>query len=336
MWVLLFFAVSAFSSEELDLEAVRILDEQLPSSTHIETDEELEYSRQNLKYRPPYRKVTMAKIVASEIEYGYIREGKTLIGVEDNKAHEVTESFYAKFFRLEDEQGFKYVQSNDGKCIYKMLSKDFVSIQPELLLYEPPLRYTPAPKNIVRSEFDKKLKLRPEVSFYAGIVRGTYMKDLFNDEKASTGFSTQYAAHLTTDWSYPIKPGLVVHYEQTNYDLSGGGQVNYSALSLGPQFKSKDFDLNGFAVRLQTQIRVSPMARADAEASRGDVSFKFNSTDALISAEHPIKNGWGEFVLGIFFQQQWLNIKDQSEIVRVNTSNETNKSFGLNLAQVFP
>src|SRR5690606_8297816 len=129
-----------------------------------------------------------------------------------------------------------------------------------------------------RAEFDKKLFLAPEASFYVGMVRGTYMKDLFNDDKANSGFSTQYAAHVSTNWSYPVKPGLVAHYEKTNYKLSGGGQVNYSALSFGPQFKSKDFDVNGFALRFQGQIRVSPLARAEAETTRGNVTFKFNST----------------------------------------------------------
>jgi hypothetical protein len=334
-WLLFFPLMALAQNEEIDLETVRVLERELPTTELIETQEDIEFRRQQLRYRPPYRKVTMEKILKSGTEYGFVKAGKSLVRLKDNKAMEIHESFYGKFFLHEDEQGFKYILSNDGSCQYKIKSSDFVSIQKETELYEPPLRYTPAPLNIVKSDFDKKLKVAPEFSFYVAKVRGSFMRDLFNDKNAEDGTSQQYGAHIATGWDLPIKVGGVIHYERASYGLTGGGNIYYSALSFGPQFKSKDFDVAGTPLRFQGQFRVSPFARGTGETVRGNVEFKFNSADVLFSVERPFKNDWGEFVLGAFYQQQWLNIKDQPEVVSINATNETNNSLGLSLSQVF-
>jgi hypothetical protein len=337
MWWLLLVPLlgTAQTNDELDLSIIRRLDRQLPSQNPIETQEDIEYRTQNLRYQSPYKKVPLEKILTSETEYGFIQAGKTLIRLEDEKAFRTHESIYAKFYRREDEQGFKYIQSNNGKCLYKILSKDFVTVQKELELYEPPARYTPAPTNLLKADIDKKLKILPEFSFYFATVRGSFMRDLFNDKAAEEGLSQQYGMHFATQWNLPIKVGAVVHFERASYDLTGGGKIHYSALSAGPQFKTKDFQLAAIPLRVQTQFRVSPLARARGQTVNGNVNFKFNSADFMLGLEHPIRNAVGEFVLGVFYQQQWLNIKDQSEIVSINASNETNNSFGLSLAQVF-
>lgn len=335
MWWLLILSLTAFAQDEIDLEAVRILGDQLPTTNALQVDEEIEQRSHKLRYRPPYRNVTLASILKSGTEYGYVKEGTYLTRIKDNKAIELHEPFYGKFFRLQDEHGFKYIQNNDGSCVYKIRSQFFTSVQEDIALYVPPLKYTPAPVNITRADYDEKLKLVPEVSFYAGTVQGSYMQDLFNDEKARKGFTTQYGLHLATRWNLPVKVGAVVHYEKTDYELRDSGKVNYSAISFGPQFKSKDLDVYGSPWRLQAQFRVSPLARANAQTSRGDISFKFNSSDLLLSVERPIENRIGEFVLGFFFQSQWLNIKDQPEIVKIDASNQTNRSFGLSFSQVF-
>jgi len=332
-WVLL--PLSAFAQNDPDLDAIKKLEDELPSSqlsTHIQ---EVDKRFHSTPQRYPYHKVSLEKILNSGIEHGHIKAGRYLVRLADNKPVLLTESFYGKFFRLEDEFGFRYLQSNDGSCIYKIKSEYFNSVEPELVLYEPPPRYTPAPKNIIRANYDKKLKLLPEVTFLAGVVQGSYMRDLFNDEKAARGLTTQYGVHMATGWNLPVKAGVVLHHEKSSYKLSGGGKVEYTSTSLGPQFKSKDLDIQGYALRLQTHFRVSPLARANAQTTNGNVSFKFNSSDFLVSAEHPVRNKMGEFVLGFFFQSQWLNIKDQPEIVSIKASNEINKSFGLSFAQVF-
>src|SRR5690606_20519668 len=118
-------------------------------------------------------------------------------------------------------------------------------IKQELALYEPPLTYTPAPENIVRADYDKKLNILPEFSFSSGLVVGDFMKDLFNDNKARSGISNQYGIHFFSDWKLPVKAGAVIRYERASYKLSNGSKVLYSSPSFGPQLKTKDFDLAG-------------------------------------------------------------------------------------------
>lgn len=332
-WLLI--SLSAYAQNNSDLDAIRALEDELPNTQYSGDTAGIKQRIHTPKHRSPWKKVSMNQILESGIEHGHIKKGRNLIRIKDNRVVEITEDFYGKFFRLQDEVGFKYVQNNDGTCTYKIKSEFFNGIDQELSLYEPPLRYTPAPTNIVRSDYDKKLRILPEITLLAGIVQGSYMRDLFNDDEASSGISTQYGAHLGTKWDLPLQVGGVIHHEQTSYSLSGGGKIEYSATSFGPQFKTKNFDLFGSPWRFQTQFRVSPFAKAFGQTTRGDITFKFNSADLLISAEHPIENKLGEFVLGVYFQSQWLNIKDQPEIVSINASNETNKSFGLSLAQVF-
>lgn len=336
MWWLLLISASVFAQDDAEFKAIHDLEDSLPSNEYVDRSGDNIDRKHTSSLRNPNKVTTMKAIFESGTEHGHVKAGRFLVRLSDGKQVEVVEPFFGKFYRLPDEQGFKYVISNDGACLYKTKTDYMNSVEPELALYEPPLKYTPAPVNILKSDVDKKLNIRPELSFYVGSVQGNYMRDLFNDKKASSGLSTQFGAHVATDWKLPIKAGLVFHYEKTSYDLSNGGKINYSSFSFGPQFKTRDFHVFEMPFRLQTQFRVSPFARANAEMNNGqDITFKFNSSDLMAGLEHPISNRFGEFVLGVYYQVQWLNLKDQSEVVSVNSTNETNSSLGLSLSQVF-
>lgn len=321
---------------QIDLSAVRRLDEQLPNyNEYKQTEDELEFQRQNRQFRPPVREIKLNSILNSGTQYVAVPKGARLRNISENKNYVVNKTFYVKAFNLEDEQGFKYIQNKDGSSQWKVLSRLVEPIKEEVALYEPPLRYTPAPLNIVRSEFDKKLTLPPELSVYTGFIQGDYMRDLFNDKKALSGISNQYGIHVFTQWKIPVKAGAVFHYERASYPLSGGGQVLYSSPSFGPQFKTREYEFLGHPLRFQTQFRVSPFATAKAETVNGNATLKFNSADLLTSIERPIENRFGEFVLGLYVQLQWLNLRNQPEGIRLGATNETNRSLGLSFAQVF-
>jgi hypothetical protein len=317
--------------DDIDLQTLQALEEELPSSDNISPV----YTPKPNKMESPVVHVEEKTIEESGFGYGVILAGKTLIRISDDKAFKITEDLTTRYKMQEDELGFKHLVDKNKNIFYKTDSVNIISINPELVLYEPPHRYTPAPVQISRAEYDFRLKLRPEVSFYAGTVQGNYMADLFNDQTAASGYTTQYGLHYFTQWKLPILVGGVVHFEKSFYKLKGDGSVNYSALSFGPQFKTKNFDFLGLTLRLQTQFRVSPFANATADSNTGHEAYKFNSGDFLTSIEHPFENSWGEFVVGFFYQAQWLNLKSQTKNVSVSPSNEINKSFGLSFAQVF-
>ena len=333
MWLFLLIITPAFA--QVDLTAIQDLDDELPNyQDYKQSDEEVEFQRQNRKFRPPVRVVTQEEITSSGTQYGAIQAGTLIRNLKDNKNYKITKHMYVEYFNLEDENGFKYIQNKNADVKWRVRSEKIEPIKQELDLYVPPHRYTPAPDNIVRAEYDKKLSIPPEFSFYTGVVRGDYMKDLFEDNKARSGVSNQYGFHLFTNWKMPVKAGAVIHYEKSSYRLDNGGQVIYSSPSFGPQFKTRDYEILGNPLRLQAQFRVSPFATARAETVNGNVSLKFNSADFLVSIERPIENRFGQFVLGLYSQTQWLNLREQPA-VSLKAANETNKSIGISFAQVF-
>jgi len=331
IWLLL---LSNAFGQELDLRAVKDLEEKLPEEdfTHAEDFTQSPLNRKNL---PPVKTVEFQKIKDSGTELGSVKGGTPLIRLSDNLPLKVPGPIFVRYYRMQDEHAFKYLVNKDGSCLYKIHENYVEPIKQELSLYEPPLRYTRAPKNIIKAEFDKSFKLLPEIGIYVGAVNGKYMVDLFNDSRASSGTSVQYAAHLMGRWDYPVKAGLALHYERTTYTLSGGGEVNYNSLNFGPIFKSKDFGIWDGAFRFQGQFRVSPFSNLSAQTQRGEYDAKFNSADLNIGIEIPAQNSWGDFVFGIFIQKQWLNLRDQSEIVKIQASNNTNDMIGMSLSQVF-
>jgi hypothetical protein len=334
IWLLALMTSPLFA--QVDLSAIQKLDEELPSYTdYKQSDEEISFQRQNRKFRPPVKKVTLEEIIKSGVGYGAIKPESTIRNLENNQNYKTQRLMYIKFFKLQDEFGFKYILNKDGSTSWRVRYENIESIEEELVLYERPMRYTPAPQNIARIVYDKKLTIPPEFSFYTGHVRGDFIADLFEDKKARSGMSNQYGIHFFTQWNLPIKAGAVLHYEKASYSLNGGGQVVYSSISLGPQIKTRDFDILSQPIRFQAHFRIGPFARAEAETIYGNGSFKFNSSDFLVSIERPIKNRLGEFVFGLYGQSQWLNIKDQTVPVKLKASNESNKSFGLQFAQVF-
>ena len=318
--------------DDIDLKTLQELEDQLPSTSNMASPT---YKTKATTHTAPVVHVEKSEIDESGIGFGVINKGKIIIRLSDDKAFRITDSFTTRYKLVEDELGFKHLVDKNGNSFYKTDSPNVIAINQELELYEPPLRYTPAPRVIARAEYDYSLRIRPEVSFYAGSVQGAYMADLFNDKTASNGYTTQYGVHYFTQWKLPILVGAVVHYEKSFYKLTGDGSINYSALSFGPQFKTRNFEFFGSPWRLQTQFRISPFANATADTSAGHESFKFNSADLLTSFEHPFENTWGEFVVGLFYQAQWLNLKSQKKNVSVNPSNEINASYGLSFSQVF-
>ena len=335
MWILAFLISSAFAQEDVDVKAIRKLEDKLPRTEFSEDHHDTTHVRENRwNYELPIKKVEMKTIAESGISTGAVNKGAYLIRLQNNERIPIEEHRYVKYFRQEDEYGYKYLQNKDGSIQYKIRSDSVSMMKEDTVLYEPPKTYRPYEKAVVPIDYDHKLTIRPEVIFAAGLVRGDYMKDLFNDENARSGRTFRYGANAYTDWKLPVKIGGTFQYESTQYNLRMG-QLNYSAFSFGPIFKTKDFVAVDTPFRFHGQFRVSPFAKASVVDSINNSSLKFNSADFLLGIEHPLKNSWGEFNVGLFYQAQWLSIKDQSEAVSLQARNGVNTSFGMSFSQVF-
>jgi hypothetical protein len=334
LWLCLFLPIIAFT--QIDLSAIQELNEELPDYTRFRNSrEDVKFQRSAQKYRSPMRKIRLEEIRSSGTSPGSIKQGAWLRNIESNISYKTHKMMYVNYFNVEDEFGFKYLASPEGKTVWKTPSENVNPIREDLVLYEAPLKYTPAPTNVVRREYDSKLAILPEISYYAGQVRGDYIADLFENKRARQGFTNQYGIHFFTQWKLPVKTGAVLHFERSSYRLGGGGNVVYNSFSIGPQLKTSDFELLGQPVRLQLMLRLGPQARMESQTTYGDRIFKFNSTDLLASLERPIRNVFGEFVFGVFYQTQWLNLRDQNVPVQLRATNKTNTALGISLAQVF-
>lgn len=335
MWILAFIISSAFAQEDVDVRAVRKLEDKLPRTEFSDQHHDATEVRENRwNYDLPIKKVEMKTIVESGVSTGAINKGSSLIRLSDNTRIPIEDFRYVKYFRQEDEYGYKYLQNKDGSVQYK-IHNDYVSMMKEdTVLYEPPTKYRPYEKAVVPINYDQKLNIRPELTFSAGLVRGDYMRDLFNDDNARSGKTLRYGANAYTDWKLPIKVGGTIQYEATQYNLRSG-QLNYSAVSFGPIFKSKDFSAVDTPFRFHGQFRVGPFAKATSVNTASDTSLKFNSADFLLGIEHPLKNSWGEFNVGLFYQAQWLSVRGQTEALDLQARNGVNTSFGMSFSQVF-
>lgn len=336
MWWLLLIPLSVFAKDpEIDVDILEKLDENMPSyhteSSPVGTDTGVQGPR---KYIYPIKRVSLDQIRTSGTAVGAIKEGTHVVRLEDDKKFYIPKNMNVTYFLLEDEHGFKYLSSK-GKILFKLDGDDVINTTAETNLFEPPDQYTPAPRNILVSEYDNKFRILPEPIFYAGLVDGSYMADLFNDERARYGKTTQFGMRAFAKWDWPIKAGLVFSYERSYYNLKNDGEVLYTSPSIGPAFRTRDFVIADFPFRFQTQYRVSPLARADIETRSEDLNLKFNSADLLFSIENPTKNRFGEFVLGFFFQAQWLNLRDQKTATKLIANNQSNNSYGISFSQVF-
>lgn len=329
---ILLVALSGFA-QTIDLSEIQKLDEEIPNYLDYTVDERTIQRGNNRKYLPPLRAVKLKEIENSGTQLGSLKPKAYLRDLEKNENYRTGRQMYVRYFNLEDEFGFKYIVSKDGTVKWRTKSRFIEPIKEELSLYVPPTRYTPAPDNIIRTEYDTKLKVSPGFSIYTGFAVGDYIRDLFEQLRARQGTSTQYGAQIFTEWKLPIKIGAAVHYERTIYQLNEGGKIIYSSPSVGPALKTREFELFGQPLRLQGQLRLSPFSRLHTEDK--NVALKFNSADLMAVIERPIKNRFGEFVLGFFYQTQWLNLREQEGLVSVRATNQTNKLYGLSFGQVF-
>lgn len=317
----------SYAQELENLESVR----KLPD---LENSSSARLTESRNKYLPLIRPVDWDEIKQGGVEKIYLKEDAPIIRIKDRSKLSVTKGSFVTVFSRPDEHGFKYILSPEKKIEYKVHTKHLEPIKLVNNLYEPPHNYTVSPPIFIK-KYDRSIRLTPEASLRTGFQSGDFMKDVFIGANGK-GHSQQYAASIFTEWELPLKVGLSLALENATYQLEDGGKVYYSSPSFGPLFQSKDFEIGeDFLVRAVTELRYSPFARARSESTGTDQNLKFNSTDFFISLKHPIENSLGSFLVGVFYQFQWLNIKNQEELVSIRASQATNKSFGLTFSQAF-
>lgn len=324
------------AQDDIDLSAIEELEQNLPDYKSEEIDDPSMQTRraQERRYRPPRQIIRMSEIETSGIEYGSIRPGIPVTNVKTNKTKIISRPIFVKSYRQADENGFRYLINKGGETVFKVSVDHLDPLREETALYVPPTKYQPVlvRKNI--SDFDTKLRFVPEIGGGGDIVSSGFISDLLNDTKANSGYSSRVFANLYTDWNLPVKIGATIHFERSFYKVDAG-RAETSSLSFGPMAKTKNFSVINTPMRLMTQFRLGPFATMNYENQLGSGTFKFNTYAILAALEFPIKNFLGEFTFAPYYQQQWFNLKDQQEIVKLKSKSTSNSSVGLMISQAF-
>lgn len=320
------------SSAHAQIKELSELDVRTP--IFVEEKKELrKYRIHKNKFEPTHPSVGLEEILSSPEELGVVKAGTYIYHLDNSKKLLLDKDIYIRFHRQPDEQGFKYLVSKNGDIKYKVETLYIFSIAQETVMYEPPHSYTPAPER-KRVFWDEKLSTKFELGVAASVVRANFLKDLLNLDNTPEGRMNHFGLNYLADWDWPVKIGLGVYYQKASFDTDGE-TTNFSSVSFGPIFKSKNFYPGNIPLRLQAQIRYSPFAKMDVSTSNGSTGFDFNTTDLLAGVEFPFQNNWGEFVVSLFTHYQWLNLKNQDEIVNIESSSKPNQAIGLGISQVF-
>lgn len=285
------------------------------------------------QYKHIDRFIYLDEILESPEELGAVKEGSFVYTLDNKKKFFLDRMIYVRFHKQPDDQGFKYLVNNNGDIIHKVKSEDITSIAPETVMYEPPHSYTPAPEREV-IYWDEKLKTKLELGFAFSMMKADFVQDLLNLDSAPTAQMNHVGLNYMADWDWPVRVGIAAYYQYAEFNTDGGIS-EFSSISFGPLFKSKELYPFKHPMRLNAQVRYSPFGKMDVNVSTGSTSFDFNTTDLLLGVEFPFQNQWGEFVVLLFSHTQWLNLKNQVEIVNIEPSNRPNQALGIGISQVF-
>lgn len=321
-------------AEDLDLSAIKELEQKLPKFKQSEIDQtEQNFRAQNRRYQPSRKIVTFEEIKKSPLLEGSLNSGVPVVELETNTAYNLPRAIYVKYHRLPDEFGNLYLVTNDFKVTHKVSSDYLSPVEIDLAMNPKPRYFSEAPVLKLR-EVDTLLKLDHEVFAQLGFNQGSYFKDL-SGRAMSSGDTILAGYQFITNWKLSLKLGAHLKYEKSSFLAKDGTTMTYTSPTIGVTLRTRNFNLEEIPVRFQTMFGLSPFSRLVVLASDKSSEFKFNSFDINNSLQFPLENFWGEWSLGIFHQAQWLNIKSQSDEASLKATNRINTSFGLSLSQVF-
>lgn len=329
--LLALFTLCSFSQDHSELRDLSHFDYR--TTPYIKEDPFKRKTRQPKNYDSINPIVGLEEILASAEESGVVKRGAQLYNLDHSQKTILTRDISIRFHRKPDELGFKYVVDKKGEIKFKVQTEDIYSTAQVTVMHEPPHTYTPAPE-IKKVFWDTELTTHFEVSLAASRVNAYFLQDLLNLAVTPSGQMNYLGLSYLADLKAVLSVGVGAYYQKAQYQADGGTS-NFSSFSFGPVFKSKKFYPLETATRFFGQFRYSPLAQMDVEIARGSTGFDFNSSELVLGVEFPFKNTLGEWVISLFTHYQWLHLKNQDEIVSIESSTKPNQAVGLGISQVF-
>lgn len=257
-------------------------------------------------------KVQLKDILSSPTYRGHILRGAKLVDLKTDRQVKLTKDVFVNAHSLSDAAGYTYLQSEDGRPHFKTLANNVSNISEVTKMREPPPYYTPVVKKEIENKNDTDLVFFTEANLHLGLTSPKFTKDLLNSESDSFGKSIRYEAQAYSMFSLPFFLGLSAMAETASGDLGGVDTYSYSALSVGPIFKSPTFNLFEHDLIATLGVRSSLVGKLRANRQVGSATYRVTQTSLFLGLQENLKVKWGEITLGANFQRQWSRGKSEN------------------------
>jgi len=272
-------------------------------------------------------KIKTEDILKSKTFRGYINKDTILYNLINKKQEVLTQNSYVNAYSLLDQEGYHYLQNENGSVTYKVRSADIAHIERVSNLHEPPKYFRPVLTKEVFDFKDKSLRIKPHFNYQIGRTRPNFMRDLTNDPN-HTGSLTRLELRTLGDFKLPINIGLSVLYTDIKAQIGTGGEnYNQSSLAFGPVIEfahllEDSIDINitmGFHSTVYSQLK----------EVRVNETLDYSLTQSMFTTglEKEFSMGFGIFSAGVNFQRQWSKASSQEFNIDVKTDRNYDDSF---------
>lgn len=302
-------SISSFAQESPDLSVI----EELQDRKEKALEDIVEPRKNELdKFEKFALKVQVGDIIDSGTYRGHISKGAKLVKLSTDEQQELPEDIYVRAYSLPDKQGYVYLEGKKGEPIYKTMGHNVTNVEQVLKMKEPPPYWQPVVRKKPKDVDEHSFPIYTELALHLGLSSPKFTKDLVNDDTNNPGVAVRYEVQAYSPFSMPFSVGLNLMAETTNGNL-GSQSESYagSALSIGPIFKSKEFQFLDYTLMATIGARTSIFARIKETRPEGEASYRLNQTTLFFGLQRNINLKFGELTIGANFQRQWAKAKSE-------------------------
>lgn len=275
-------------------------------------------------------KIKTEDILKSPIFKGYINKGTILYNLITKKQEKLTQNSYVKAYSLIDDEGYYYLQNENGSLTYKVRETELAKIAWISNMYEPPKKFVPVIKKKKDFRFqDKNLSISPIFNYHFGRTRPTFLRDLTNDQ-THTGSLTRFEFKTMGNFDFPIHMGLSLIYTDIRANV-GTSNENYkmTSLAIGPTLAIRNLMEDLIDIDLIASVHSSIFSNLRETRISQALDYNLTQTMLMLGVEKPFKIFLGRLIVGANFQRQWSKASSNEFNVDTNASNNYDDSYSL-------
>lgn len=321
-----------------------ILDEDEEENLKVLREKELESVNQIINskfnnYDQTQKEVVKIKtedILKSPLFKGYINKDAVLYNLITRKQEVLTKNSFVKAYSLLDDEGYYYLQNENGTVTYKVRESDLAQISLISNMYEPPKKFVPVIKE--KKEFnlkDKSLSISPIFNYHTGRTRPTFLRDLTNDS-THTGTISRFELKTMGNFNFPVNIGLSLLYTDIKANIGATGEkYNLNSLAIGPTISITNIMEDLIDINFIASVHSSIFSQLRETRLTQTLDYTLTQTMILLGVEKQIDLFIGKAMLGANFQRQWSKASSDEFNADVNSQNNHDDSYALSLGWGF-